>query len=268
MKRFVKSNTQPSGNYYVDLVTESIRLLSEDGFDTVYIFNCNLLENKTYVQRFDHVNNCIGTELNAKIIKDKYWDAIAEINGNIYAYCSPTMSLSIGSILLRAIPIATPDYINQLTKKVDNSTKRGWYLIIRYDDPYSIRVINYLWDQVKDYKKEKISKPTDSYNDFYTLDRPSVVNTMEELCLIDAFIGQVFYVCETKKRYVYTTDELWTELCYVDEPNFIRIDKEVTDAILNSTTIDPVKKVEMLHDELGLSYDQIRRIMLEKTSKS
>ena len=91
---------------------------------------------------------------------------------------------------------------------------------------------------------------------------------MEELCLIDAFIGQVFYVCETKKRYVYTTDELWTELCYVDEPNFIRIDKEVTDAILNSTTIDPVKQVDILHDELGLSYDQIRRIVLEKTSKS
>lgn len=285
MKRFIKSTTQSSGNRYIDLVTESIQLLSEDGFDTVYVFNCDLFKNKTYIQRFDHVNNCVGTELNAKIIKDKYWDAIAEVNGNIYAY-STQCNLSLNGILLGAIPVATPDYIIKLTEKV--KTKQGWYLIISGDDPYSIRVINYLWDQVKDYKKEKISKPTDSYNDFYTLDRPSVVNTMEELYLIDAFIGQVFYVCETKKRYVYTTDEMWTELCSADKPILIKVDKEIIDwekmvpvsklpsyvddfpgqqtidMIMESTTIDSVKKVEMLNDGLGLSYDQIRRIILEK----
>lgn len=44
--------------------------------------------------------------------------------------------------------------------------------------------------------------------------------------------------------------------------------QQTINSIMESTTIDPVKKVEMLHDELGLSYDQIRRIVLEKTSKS
>lgn len=276
MKRFIKSTIQSSGNRYIDLVTESIQLLSEDGFDTVCVFNRDLLKNKTYIQRFDHVNNCVGTELNAKIIKDKYWDAIAEVNGNIYAY-STQCNLSLNGILLSAIPVATPDYIIKLTEKV--RTKQGWYLIISCDDPYSAMVVNYLYDQVKEYcKKEKISKPdADSYNDFYTLDRPSVVNTMEELYLIDAFIGQLVYVCETRKRYMYTTDEMWIELCSADKPNFKRVyksiltdgfpGKQTIDSIMESTTIDPVKKVEMLNDGLGLSYDQIKRIILEKTSK-
>lgn len=87
---------------------------------------------------------------------------------------------------------------------------------------------------------------------------------------------------------MYTTDEMWIE-CSVDKPNFIRINKrnyrlkkmileeyinqsptdgfpgkQTIDSIMESTTIDSVKKVEMLNDELGLSYDQIKRIILEK----
>lgn len=264
MKRFIKSTIQSSGNRYIDLVTESIQLLSEDGFDTVYVFNCDLFKNKTYIQRFDHVNNCVGTELNAEIIKDKYWDAIAEVNGNIYAY-STQCNLSLNGILLSAIPVATPDYIIKLTEKV--RTKQGWYLIISCDDPYSAIVVNYLYDQVKEYyKKEKISKPdADSYNDFYALDRPSVVNTMEELCLIDAFIGQLAYVCETRKRYMYTTDEMWIE-CSVNKPNFIRMNKRnyrlkkmILEEYINQSPTDGFPGKQTIDSIMESTTDHIRK---------
>lgn len=155
MKNFIKAKVTNTGFQYADIVGESIRLISAEQFDAVYIFYYDIFEEKLYIQRLDHVNKCIGTPLNSKVVLKDGWDAIAERDGDLYANTTIDNRISLRNVLSNALLIDrglfdTNDFIYQTSQKV-SGIRLGWKILFRSSNYYSSVLRHYLWKKVENY---------------------------------------------------------------------------------------------------------------------
>lgn len=306
MKNFIKAKVTNTGFQYADIVGESIRLISAEQFDAVYIFYYDIFEEKLYIQRLDHVNKCIGTPLNSKVILKDGWDAIAERDGDLYANTTIDNRISLRNVLSNALLIdrglfETNDFIYQTSQKV-SGIRLGWKILFRSSNYYSSVLRHYLWKKVENYVIAEDIVDDTIPEDMrivrqYTIcnhrdhNRSAIIyNDGKYICTkcnsdITKAVNNILY--DTKDTNILNKKNKLYQLGFDNfnmpdlfgHEHMVPVSKlpsyiddfpgqQTINSIMESTTIDPVKKVEMLHDELGLSYDQIRRIVLEKTSKS
>lgn len=306
MKNFIKAKVTNTGFQYADIVGESIRLISAEQFDAVYIFYYDIFEEKLYIQRLDHVNKCIGTPLNSKVVLKDGWDAIAERDGDLYANTTIDNRISLRNVLSNALLIdrglfETNDFIYQTSQKV-SGIRLGWKILFRSSNYYSSVLRHYLWKKVENYVITEDTVDDTIPEDMrivrqYTIcnhrdhNRSAIIyNDGKYICTkcnsdITKAVNNILY--DTKDTNILNKKNKLYQLGFDNfnmpdlfgHEHMVPVSKlpsyiddfpgqQTINSIMESTTIDPVKKVEMLHDELGLSYDQIRRIVLEKTSKS
>ena len=178
MKNFIKAKVTNTGFQYADIVGESIRLISAEQFDAVYIFYYDIFEEKLYIQRLDHVNKCIGTPLNSKVVLKDGWDAIAERDGDLYANTTIDNRISLRNVLSNALLIGrglfeTNDFIYQTSQKV-SGIRLGWKILFRSSNYYSSVLRHYLWKKVENYviaedaADDTIPEDIDSYYEWHT----------------------------------------------------------------------------------------------------
>lgn len=179
MKNFIRAKVTNTGFQYADIVGESIRLISAEQFNAVYIFYYDIFEEKLYIQRLDNVNKCIGTPLNSKVVLKDEWDAIAERDGNLYANTTTIYNrISLQNVLSNALLIGrglfeTNDFIYQTSQKV-SGIRLGWKILFRSSDYYSSVLRHYLWKKVENYviaedtADDTIPEDIDSYYEWHT----------------------------------------------------------------------------------------------------
>lgn len=215
MKNFIKAKITRTGLPYTDLVSESIRLLSEKGFDVVYVFKYDIFLEKLFIQRFDHVNKCIGSPLNSHIIQcNEGWDAIGEKNDNLYVNTSTNIRISLNTVLSQSLRrVSNYEDISHVIYSVSSKNKKGWKLINdeKYFPSYPCvsLVRDYLWKQVEQYT----SLDEEPINDDQYINQqnsilsesniPIVINRESDIHDIkNPYIGQIVYCTENKKFYI------------------------------------------------------------------
>lgn len=305
MKNFIKAKVTNTGFQYADIVGESIRLISAEQFDAVYIFYYDIFEEKLYIQRLDHVNKCIGTPLNSKVVLKDGWDAIAERDGDLYANTTIDNRISLRNVLSNALLIdrglfETNDFIYQTSQKV-SGIRLGWKILFRSSNYYSSVLRHYLWKKVENYVITEDTVDDTIPEDMRIVHQYTICNHRDHnrsviiykdgkyictKCNNDITKAVNNILCDTKdtnilnkknKLYQLGFDNFNMPDLFGHEhmvpvsklPSYIDDfpDQQTINSIMESTTIDPVKQVDILHDGLGLSCDQIKRIILEKTSK-
>ena len=305
MKNFIKAKVTNTGFQYADIVGESIRLISAEQFDAVYIFYYDIFEEKLYIQRLDHVNKCIGTPLNSKVVLKDGWDAIAERDGDLYANTTIDNRISLRNVLSNALLIdrglfETNDFIYQTSQKV-SGIRLGWKILFRSSNYYSSVLRHYLWKKVENYVITEDTVDDTIPEDMRIVRQYTICNHRDHnrsviiyndgkyICTkcnsdITKAVNNILY--DTKDTNILNKKNKLYQLGFDNfnmpdlfgHEHMIPVSKlpsyiddfpgqQTINSIMESTTIDSVKKVEMLNDGLGLSYDQIKRIILEKTSK-